>query len=185
MIQQIDFAVLDWIQANLRCTFLDFMMPVISLYAQYGILFICTGIVMLMIRSRRICGAAVLAGLVSGGIIGNLCLKNLIARSRPCWINTDINMLVAVPRDYSFPSGHTMHSFIVATVLMRYDKRLGIPAFVMAFLVGISRMYLYVHFPTDVLVGGVLGVVIGIGVVVIFDRVHPATSIKASGANSI
>lgn len=171
MIQQFDFAVLDWIQANLRCPFLDFAMPVVSWYAQYGILFICMVIVLLLIPSRRISGAAVAAGLVSGGLIGNLCLKNLIARSRPCWIITDINMLVAIPKDYSFPSGHTMHSFIVAAVLMHYDKRLGIPALVMAFLVGISRMYLYVHFPTDVLAGAVLGTAIGIGVGVIIDKI--------------
>ena len=80
-------------------------------------------------------------------------------------------MLVAIPKDYSFPSGHTMHSFIVAAVLMHYDKRLGIPALVMAFLVGISRMYLYVHFPTDVLAGAVLGTAIGIGVGVIIDKI--------------
>ncbi len=171
MIQQWDFAVLDWIQANLRCAFLDFTMPVVSMYADHGIVLIGITVILLLIRSRRICGANILAGMAGGGIIGNLCLKNIIARSRPCWINPDISMLVAIPKDYSFPSGHTMHSFIVAMVLLHYDKKLGIPALIMAVLVGLSRLYLYVHFPTDVMAGAALGTTIGILSTVVFDAV--------------
>ncbi len=162
MIQQWDFAILDWIQSNLRCAFLDFSMPGVSMYADHGIVLVGICVVLLLIRSRRACGANVFAGMACGGIIGNLILKNLIARQRPCWINQDISMLVAIPKDYSFPSGHTMHTFIVAMVLMHYDKRLGIPALIMAVLVGFSRLYLYVHFPTDVIAGAILGIVIGI-----------------------
>ena len=111
-------------------------------------------------------------------LIGNLALKNLIARSRPCWINTGVSMLVSVPTDYSFPSGHTLHCFIAATVLMYYDRRLGIPALVMAVLVGFSRLYLYVHFPTDVLAGAALGVGIGIITVMIFETVRKRRKTK-------
>ncbi|MBQ3264576.1 MAG: phosphatase PAP2 family protein [Ruminococcus sp.] len=125
MIQQFDFAILDWIQSNLRCDFLDFLMPLVTLYAEHGILLIGIGVVLLIFRSRRVCGEAVLTGLTSGLLIGNIALKNQIARTRPCWINTDVSMLVSVPTDYSFPSGHTLHCFIAATVLMYYDKRLG------------------------------------------------------------
>lgn len=172
MIQQFDFAILDWIQANLRCDFLDFLMPIITLYAEHGILLIGIGVVLLFIHSHRVSGAAVLAGLTSGLLIGNLCMKNTVARPRPCWINTDVSMLVAIPTDYSFPSGHTLHSFIAATVLLYYDRRLGIPALVMAALVGFSRLYLYVHFPTDVIAGAALGTVIGIITVVVIEKIR-------------
>lgn len=169
MIQQLDFAVLDWIQTNLRGGFLDSLMPLVTLYAEHGIMLIGIGLLLLLFRSRRVCGAAVLTGLTGGLLIGNLGLKNLIARPRPCWLNTDISLLVSVPADYSFPSGHTLHCFIVATVLLHYDRRLGIPALVMAILVAFSRLYLYVHFPTDVLAGAMLGIGIGLCTTALFD----------------
>jgi len=171
MITQLDFAILNWIQKNLRCVFLDDWMPLVTLYAEHGILLIGIGVILLLFRSRRVCGAAVLTGLTSGLLIGNVLLKNLIARQRPCWINTDLNMLVSIPTDYSFPSGHTLHCFIMATVLLHYDRRLGIPALVMAILVAFSRLYLYVHYPTDVLAGAVLGIGIGLLTTAFYDRV--------------
>ena len=169
MILQLDFTLLNWIQDHLRCAFLDFLMPLVTLYAEKGILLIGIGLCLLLFRSRRVCGAAVLTGLAGGLVIGNLFLKNWIARPRPCWINTDVSMLTAVPTDYSFPSGHTLHSFIVAAVLLHYDRRLGIPALIMAALVAFSRLYLYVHYPTDVLAGMLLGIGIGTLAAVLVD----------------
>ena len=102
-----------------------------------------------------------LAGMLIGLIIGNLLLKNLIARERPCWIDSEISMLIAIPKDYSFPSGHTLSSTISAVVLMRERKYFGIPAIILAILIAFSRMYLFVHFPTDILGGMLLGILIG------------------------
>ena len=169
MIQQIDFAVLDWIQAHLKCGFLDFLMPKITLLAEGGIFLILIGLALLLWRSRRLCGAAELTGLTVGLLLCNVLLKNLIARPRPSWIHTGIRLLVANPTDYSFPSGHTLHCFIAAAVLMHYDKRLGWPMLTIAVLVAFSRLYLYVHFPTDVLAGAALGTLIGLLCAHVFD----------------
>ena len=170
-LQSLDFAVLGWIQASLRCGFLDFLMPKITLLAENGILLILAGCVLLFRKSRRVCALAELSGLAAGLLAGNLALKNLIARPRPCWLNPEVSLLIPVPEDFSFPSGHTLHCFIAAAVFMHYDRRLGWPMLVIAVLVGFSRLYLYVHFPTDVLAGAALGAGLGLLSAYVWDRI--------------
>ena len=146
LIQQTDFQILDWIQANLRTPWLDWLMPKITFLCESGWFWIVLTIVLLIWKRHRKCG---------WGMFTALILSLL-------WINTDIDMLVAIPKDFSFPSGHSMASFASATVLMTYDRRAGIPALILSALIAFSRLYLYVHFPTDVLVGTVLGIVMGL-----------------------
>ena len=92
---------------------------------------------------------------------GNACLKNLIARPRPCWLDSSVQLLIANPADYSFPSGHTLSSVIGATGLTKTNRRFGYAAIPLAALIAFSRLYLYVHFPSDVLAAAVLGVALG------------------------
>ena len=79
-----------------------------------------------------------------------------------CWLDPETPLLIAVPKDFSFPSGHTLSSAIGATVLTGTDRRFGWAAIPLAVLMAFSRLYLYVHFPSDVLAGAVLGVGIGL-----------------------
>ena len=102
-----------------------------------------------------------LAGLAVGVLVGNVCLKNLIARPRPCWLDDSVMMLISSPADYSFPSGHTLSSVIGATVLTKTDRRFGWAAIPLAAVIAFSRLYLFVHFPSDILAGAILGVIIG------------------------
>ena len=81
---------------------------------------------------------------------------------RPCWLDPETPLLIAVPKDFSFPSGHTLSSAIGATVLTGTDRRFGWAAIPLAVLMAFSRLYLYVHFPSDVFAGAVLGVGIGL-----------------------
>ena len=94
-------------------------------------------------------------------LCGNLLLKPLIGRIRPFNVQDAITLLIAAPLDYSFPSGHTMSSFAAAMVLLLTDRRMGIPAMLLAGLIAFSRMYLYVHYPTDILGGALLGILCG------------------------
>ena len=106
-------------------------------------------------------GRDILAGLAIGVLAGNVCLKNLIARPRPCWLDDSVFMLISVPTDYSFPSGHTLASAIGATVLTKTNRKFGWAAIPAAIIIAFSRLYLFVHFPSDILAGVVLGVAIG------------------------
>lgn len=112
-----------------------------------------------------------MGGLACCAVIGNLILKNLVARSRPFFFNTAVDLLISVPTDYSFPSGHTMSSFTAAVILYHADKRLGIPALILAFLIAFSRLYLYVHFPSDVIAGALIGIAIGFVVWAVGNRI--------------
>ena len=118
--------------------------------------------ILIFTKKYRKLGITMLLALALGFFIGNIILKPLVGRIRPYDINTNIVMLVKSLRDYSFPSGHTLGAFEVATVLTCHNKRLGKYAFTIASLIGFSRLYLYVHFPTDVLVGAILGTVFGV-----------------------
>jgi len=165
-----DFGILYEIQENFQSEFLDTVMPVITRLGSGGIIWIVSAFVLICFKKYRKCGADMLIGMLIGLIIGNLIIKNLVARERPCWIDTAFNMLITVPKDYSFPSGHTLSSVISSAVIMRKSRILGIFSAVTALLIAFSRMYLFVHFPTDILGGIILGLIIGISTPVITSK---------------
>ena len=90
-------------------------------------------------------------------LFGELTLKNIICRLRPCNVFTDFPMLIARPTSYSFPSGHTSSSFAAALILTLRHKKVGWLAYIPAVLIAFSRIFLFVHYPTDVLAGILLG----------------------------
>lgn len=162
-----DLPVLDWIAEHLWCPFLDGVMPAVTHLGDGGILWIVLGLVLLCIPKWRNTGLAVMLALAVGLLVCNLGLKPLVGRLRPfdyvqqCFQRT-IPLLITAPTDYSFPSGHTIASFEAATVLLLRKKPLGIAAMAAAVMIGFSRLYLYVHYPTDVLASVALGVIIGL-----------------------
>ena len=164
LIQNIDFSILIWIQENIRCAFLDVVMPFITRLCNDGEIWILFGIVLLFFKKYRKFGVFVLVGMLIGSLIGNEILKPIFARPRPCHIYDMLpEMLIDIPKitSYSFPSGHTTSSVIAATVLVRANKKFGFFAIPLAAVIAFSRMYLFVHFPTDILGGTVLGILIG------------------------
>lgn len=152
MLESLDFYILDLIQ-NLRCPFLDFLIPRVTALGNAGMIWILMSLIMCINKKYRKTGITVLAALLTGFIICNIIIKPLAARPRPCWIDTSVPILINVPSDYSFPSGHTLSSFIAAFVLLFSGNRFGYAAVVLAALIAFSRLYLYVHFPSDVLGG--------------------------------
>lgn len=150
-ITTLDFTILDFIQAHLACAFLDAFMPFISFLGNGGMIWLLWGLVLLCTKRYRKQGLMVLLGLAIGFILGNLILKPLIARPRPCWLNGSFPLLINCPRDFSFPSGHTLSSFIAALLLTKTNRKFGYAAIPLACLMAFSRLYLYVHYPSDIL----------------------------------
>lgn len=159
--QAFEFAILDWIRNTLQCDFLDSVVPVISGWINHGEIWIMLALVLLLIRKTRWIGVSVALALVIDFLCCNIILKPLVARVRPCDVNTAITLLIAQPNDFSFPSGHTAVSFAAAAALKASGCRLWIAACVIAIIMGFTRLYLYVHWPSDVVAGAIVGVFAG------------------------
>ena len=148
----IELKILDFIQ-TLHIPILDKIMVWITSLGDAGMIWILlTAIFLIMPKTRRT-GSIMLAALLVQTILCNMVLKNLFARTRPYDVNTTIQLLVPKLQDFSFPSGHTSASFTIVSVWK--------PALVLACLIAVSRLYLYVHYPTDVLGGVILGILSG------------------------
>ena len=154
-----EFAFLYFLQ-SLHTPWLDSAMVFISSLGDHGRFFLLLAVILLLFKKTRTMGAAMLFSMLLGFLIGNLWLKNRFMRQRPCWLDPTVDLLVRVPRDYSFPSGHTLIGFECAVSIWLQNRKAGAVMLVFAFLLAFSRMYLFVHFPTDVLAGAVLGSVI-------------------------
>lgn len=164
--QWFDLPMLDWIQTHLGCDFLDAVMPIITLLGEGGVFWIVCAIVLMIIPSQRKTGFSMGAALLLGLLVCNLTLKPLVGRIRPYdyqleHFGREITLLISAQHDFSFPSGHTIACFEACTVLMLHNKKLGIPASIIAVLVSFSRLYLYVHYPTDVFTSVLLGFAFG------------------------
>ncbi len=163
--EHFDLPILDWIAGNLQCGFLDFIMPLITLLGDAGIFWIAVSVLFLVFPKYRKAGLSMGVALLIGLVVCNMILKPWVGRIRPyeyqlIHFGKTIELLVATPHDFSFPSGHTIASFEAAVALTVHNRKLGIPAMVLAVLIAFSRMYLYVHYPTDVLVSVILGTAI-------------------------
>lgn len=155
-----EFQILDWI-ASLHNGFLDTILPVISSFGDSGIGWIVLSIILLCIPKYRKAGLAMALALIFCLIIGNITLKPLIARPRPYSYFPEMQLLIPPLEDFSFPSGHTFASFASATALFLFHRKEGVAAYLLAAVIAFSRMYFYVHFPTDILAGIILGIASG------------------------
>ena len=127
--------ILDMIQ-NLRTPIGDVVVPLITRLGDAGIIWIILTVLLLIIPKTRKTGVIMMAALLADVLLCNVFIKNLVARTRPFDVNTAVQLLVAKPRDYSFPSGHTAASFASVTALyLAGEKKMWKAALVLAVLI--------------------------------------------------
>lgn len=170
----------DWLYAlqQIHNPILDKIMVFLSLIGEAGIVWIALAIVLLIRKKTRRCGAQMAVAMLVTFVIGNLILKNAIGRDRPCWIDPAVTLLVKNPTDFSFPSGHSMNGFTAAVTILFYNRRWGIAAVVLAALIAFSRLYNFVHFPTDVFAGILIGTIVACVTNVLFMRLNKKNKIS-------
>ena len=155
-IYDFDFAINDWIASHLTADWLTPIMRFITSLGDGGIFWILLAVVFLCFKKTRRFGAAMAISLIISTIITNLTLKPLINRPRPYELRTIEGLDTSLrPGDASFPSGHTTVSFSGAFALFWQNKKAGAPTLALATLIAFSRLYFYLHHPTDIL-GGIL-----------------------------
>ncbi|MDO4271987.1 MAG: phosphatase PAP2 family protein [Candidatus Saccharibacteria bacterium] len=157
----IDLQILDFIQKYMKNDVLDIIMPLITRLGDIGIVWILLTIILLCNRKTRTVGYVCALSLIIDLLCVDIIIKPLVARSRPFTINTGVALLIDAPHDYSFPSGHTAASFAVVSSLYFSKNKLWKPFLILACLIAFSRLYLYVHFPSDVFAGLLLGICFG------------------------
>ncbi len=179
-----DFELLNLIQ-TLHSDILDRLMIALTYLGSFGLPWLVAVIILVMRRETRRQGFVILFSMAIGLLLGSVVLKHLVIRERPfnspAAIFTMRDLLITPPLDrYSFPSSHSITSFAAATGIALRGGRWGVPALVLAALISFSRVYLYVHFPTDVIAGALIGVLCTLGVGKLADLLEKHIAKKAA-----
>ncbi len=154
-----ELSILNFIRENFASELMDALMKSITFFGNAGWFWIVVAIVLIIIPKTRKIGLTASVALIFSLLLCNVTLKPIIARIRPYDVAENISLIISAPKDYSFPSGHTSASFAASWAIFTYNKKWGALALAFAGLIAFSRLYLYVHFPTDVLGGLVLGII--------------------------
>ena len=163
-VQNIDISVIEKIyrfQHNLNSELFNKIMIFFTILGDNGMIWIAVALILFLNRKYRKIWVFSIVSLIIFALAVNVILKPLIHRPRPFSELTDITLLIKAPKDYSFPSGHTAASFVMVYIFFRHIKKYFIPVLITGILIAFSRMYLSVHFPSDILAGIIIGIFSG------------------------
>lgn len=157
----LDGGFLLFLQESVRNPILDNIMIFITSLGNGGMIWIAATIALLIPKKTRKAGVVSAVALLGSLIINNNIVKNIVQRPRPFVTFTDLQIIIPTPSEFSFPSGHTSSSFAAAAVFYRHlPKKIGLPSVILAGLIGFSRLYVGVHYPTDVIAGVIMGILL-------------------------
>lgn len=160
---QFDTAVQEAVRTVLQGPLTDWIMVFLSTVGDYALLWLIIAAGFILSKKYRKYGFLLCAALVAGFLVSSCVVKPLVGRIRPCTLHPEVPLLIPREEGFSFPSSHTVTGFASAAAIWLAERRWGIAAFAAAAMIGLSRVYLYVHYPTDVLAGAVLGILVTIG----------------------
>ena len=181
-LQQLDETWIFWVQEHLHNAFTDVIFPFFTYLGEVGAIWIAVGIILLFSKKYRWWGGLLLFTLLTSYIAGDLILKNIVCRPRPCQDFPQVPLLIAAPSSFSFPSGHSAKSLSCAWTIFRLaPRKYGVPALVLAVLICLSRLYVGVHFPTDVLVGAAVGIALSALSTRALRRIFAGKAVENSG----
>ncbi|MEG0995074.1 MAG: phosphatase PAP2 family protein [Bacilli bacterium] len=162
LINYVDKYILQLIKTYLFNPFFDYIMPLITMLGDNGLIWIIIALGLLIIKKYRKIGIMILVAITISFIICSVILKPMFNRPRPNEHLENIELLIKPPTDFSFPSGHTSVSIAGAFIIFYANKKMGILAYILAGLIAFSRMYLFVHYPSDILGGIIIGIISGV-----------------------
>lgn len=167
-LKRLDRIVLDWINVSIRNKTFDKIMPMITAAGNLGIVWIVISVLLMTKVDYRSLGKMILVALLITTVVGEGMIKNIFRRKRPFYNDEEKELLISRPITYSFPSGHTASSFAVAAVFIKTENSASLVIIALASLIAFSRVYLGVHYPSDVIGGGIVGFFCGILTVLLF-----------------
>ncbi len=165
-----DAAILNFIQNYFHNGFTDSVFPVVTALGNAGTVWLVIGLCLLLTKKYRRYGIFLFIALALTYTLGELVIKPIVARPRPFLEIPGHVLLIRPPHSYSLPSGHAGSSFSAATVLWRANKKFGAGGYALAVLIAFSRLFLFVHYPSDVLIGALVGVFCAFLVGFVFQR---------------
>lgn len=156
-VQITDVSILEMIQQHWHSGAMDQYMILVTTLGNKGGIWIAVSLVMLFSKRHRKTGVLMAAALVLSALLGEGVLKHWIGRPRPFVSYPEFSSAIVPVSGYSFPSGHTASSFAAAGVLVFRKEAYRIWAVILGILIAFSRVYLFVHYPSDIAGGIILG----------------------------
>lgn len=178
-----DLSVFRFVENYIWNPVLDVIMPIITYLGEGGAVWIAIALALIISKKYRKCGVAMALGLIGSLVVVDWIIKPIVERPRPfnleAWEGIfNYPELVGKPSSWSFPSGHSSSSLAASVALLCTNKKFGIPAVILGLLIAFSRIYVHVHYPTDVIVGIIVGAILGVIAAYISKRYYPSLENK-------
>lgn len=168
LIQNFDSSIMYKVQ-EIHNPILNSIMIFFTKIGDIGLVWLVLGLVLFFFKKTRKAGILLYLSQLLNIIVVTI-LKDTIQRPRPFLTLTDLHPLISLPTSYSFPSGHASSAFAGALIIAYMFRKWLVPAYIVAIMIAVSRVYLGVHYPSDIIVGAVIGTLSSIIIIALYNK---------------